>query len=456
VLPKKIVALLVKTDTHGNTQWKPIVCTGIIVEEEDEQAVSRFKLFSPECENSFDIHRKRMTSDGVFINACEQCKACHKNFLSREKTWLDREKRKQEIKKKASISQLLSSQRQIHQTSVCLEPFSPPALMEDLIAKRLMPLDEGEVNNFQAYLAIQATPLPDCKDPSPRSERDLPEAINGVYDLSSDSSPPASPRSTCSSSNAHSTPVSLEDVVSVKFNFDMTVRKLQCLKAKTWLNDEVINFYMLLLQARSDRHVEESDRPRQLKSHFFNSFFMAKILEDGKIYNYKYANVERWTLTAKLNIFDLDKIFFPINICNNHWTLLVVFMQLKQIHYYDSMRGRGKKYCEAIWKWISDEAKTRGRGEDRKEWRLVDFFNEEEVKTFLFKTGNEAIFDAKYTEHDTYVPQQDNGHDCGMFVCMNADFVSDDIPLLGAFSQGHMEHFRLKVGTDILRGSINY
>jgi len=50
--------------------------------------------------------------------------------------------------------------------------------------------------------------------------------------------------------------------------------------------------------------------------------------------SYNYDHVTRWTRT--LQIFDLEKIFFPIHI-RNHWTLAVVHIPTQQVQYYDSM-----------------------------------------------------------------------------------------------------------------------
>ncbi len=37
-------------------------------------------------------------------------------------------------------------------------------------------------------------------------------------------------------------------VMNMKFGIDMTISKLICLKPRTWLNDEVINFYFGMLK----------------------------------------------------------------------------------------------------------------------------------------------------------------------------------------------------------------
>jgi hypothetical protein len=113
---------------------------------------------------------------------------------------------------------------------------------------------------------------------------------------------------------------------------------------------QVINFYMCMLQER-DNHLCEAIGGRKA-SHFFNSFFMERLLISD--HDYTYPNVRRWS--KKFDSFALEKIFFPvrvvcelnltspphlfqstaftqINISNTHWTMLVVYMQAKQVRY---------------------------------------------------------------------------------------------------------------------------
>ena len=46
-----------------------------------------------------------------------------------------------------------------------------------------------------------------------------------------------------------------------------------------------------------------------------------------------------------------------------------------------------------------------------------------------------------------HCPQQYNGCDCGVFALIFADYLSRGAPL--SFSQKHMEHFRLRIASDI-------
>ena len=103
-----------------------------------------------------------------------------------------------------------------------------------------------------------------------------------------------------------------------------------CLQPKTWLNDEVINFFMELLKGRSS---SRDDLPRV---HFFNTMFYAKLTKEGS--SYDYTGVKRWT--RKLKLFEYDLLVCPVHVHGNHWCLAVVNFLDKRFEYYDSLRVR--------------------------------------------------------------------------------------------------------------------
>jgi sentrin-specific protease 1 len=221
-----------------------------------------------------------------------------------------------------------------------------------------------------------------------------------------------------------------DSILIEKFNIPMTKDKFSCLSPSTWLNDEVINFYMSILQERDDTLVieynkkEKDEKNKKRTSHYFNSFFFTKLLENGF---YNYANVKRWS--RKFDIFTKEKVFIPVNLHNTHWTLVVIYIQKKEIHYYDSMSGSGKTYLDASLQWLIDEGK--------------------EKKNLIIKREEWKLFDK-----ESHVPQQRNGYDCGMFTILCADYCSDDLPL--KYNQQEMSDNRYRIGAAILRGSLTY
>ena len=137
--------------------------------------------------------------------------------------------------------------------------------------------------------------------------------------------------------------------------------------------------------------------------------------------------IKKWW-SKNLDIFEMDKIFFPINIDNMHWTLAVVYPQKKRIEYFDSMRGKGEFYMAGLLQWIKDEASTKGHDINMEEWTTYSRSHE--------------------------IPQQGNGFDCGVFTIIAADFLSDNLPL--QYSQSDMRLFRLKIVVRILNGYLDY
>ena len=220
-----------------------------------------------------------------------------------------------------------------------------------------------------------------------------------------------------------------DDLLINKFNTDISYKKIHCLRSSTWLNDEIINFYMEMLAER-DELLCSVPGTKRVKSHFFNSFFMERLLNGPYHEKYVYLNVKRWT--KKFNIFHLHKILIPINLNNSHWTLGYIDMIAKEIHYYDSMGGYGKKYLNTMLKWIIDEAKEK--------YNMI--IHENEYKLISNHSDN---------------PQQRNGFDCGMFTIICSDFLTDSLPINEkSYNQSKMSYFRNKVMIDVLTGSLNY
>ena len=131
---------------------------------------------------------------------------------------------------------------------------------------------------------------------------------------------------------------------------------------------------------------------------------------------------------AGRDIFDLDKIFFPVNYTKYHWACVVIFMGDKRIQYYDSLREAteetGDKYVEFIRRYLHDEYKHK-KGcpmPDQDQWTLVG------------------------SSQDT--PKQLNGFDCGVFMCMICDFLSVNRPL--TFNQQHIDRCRDRMALSII------
>lgn len=53
--------------------------------------------------------------------------------------------------------------------------------------------------------------------------------------------------------------------------------------------------------------------------------------------DYSYKEVRRWTVKAKIDIFELDYVIFPMNIGETHWAMGAIDLKDKGFRYFDSM-----------------------------------------------------------------------------------------------------------------------
>ncbi|EFJ49990.1 hypothetical protein VOLCADRAFT_58901 [Volvox carteri f. nagariensis] len=201
--------------------------------------------------------------------------------------------------------------------------------------------------------------------------------------------------------------------------------KLQCMDLGVWLNDEVINMYMLLLQARDTRlrraaaaggnaaGGSASSPYTPPRCHFFNSFFYNKLFQGA----YNYANVRRWTTPKQLsNKLQLDRIIMPIH-KGVHWTCAEVDLRARVVRYYDSLKGEDHALVRHLLSWVSDESADKLKQRwDTSKWQV---------------------------EFPKNIPEQHNGCDCGVFSIMFADRRGAGLPF--DFSQRDMPLLRIKV-----------
>mmetsp|Transcript_494 Transcript_494/g.1208 ORF Transcript_494/g.1208 Transcript_494/m.1208 type:complete len:503 (+) Transcript_494:82-1590(+) len=216
-------------------------------------------------------------------------------------------------------------------------------------------------------------------------------------------------------------------VLVQRFNVDLMAQQMYCLEGLQWLNDEVINFYLSLLRERS-LHLVETNATPGLSCYFHLTLFYSKLTENNK-YNYK--GVQRWTKRGfrKCDLFTQDIVFFPRNIGNSHWTLCVAFIKEKRVEYFDSMAGVGRECMQNILHYLRDEhADKKGSELDTSDWELID--------------------------HGPNVPQQNNGSDCGVFLCTFCNFLSMGQPL--DFEAKDMPYMRKRIAIDCLKAASSY
>ena len=220
-----------------------------------------------------------------------------------------------------------------------------------------------------------------------------------------------------------------EEIICTIGTDTVTVQSLKSLRPRTWVNDEVINGYLKFLDLQHKKLCRER---RTTPSHLFGSFFITQLTEElvdeAVVRSFNYDRVKTWSKKAPgRDLFELDKVLFPINQTNYHWMLAVAFMQEKCIRFYDSNPhekgdSQFQHYVGSILNYLKREHKDKHKV-DMEEWTKAP------------------------EDYDT--PQQDNGYDCGVFVCALAEHILFDMPL--KFSQKDIPRARQHIAFTLIQ-----
>lgn len=159
------------------------------------------------------------------------------------------------------------------------------AIRREFKEKRNLTVSHTPITSEQLVDMAQITPMEEC-NPSTAEVTEIP--MHSFSDLSpfDQRFVPLSPEELEAVNDVFLEPFD-DTVLKTKFNINITKRKLSCLRAGVWINDEIVNFYMQLLQERNERRSHKFGTKR---SHYFNSFFMQKLLENEE---YTFANVKK-------------------------------------------------------------------------------------------------------------------------------------------------------------------
>ena len=166
-----------------------------------------------------------------------------------------------------------------------------------------------------------------------------------------------------------------------------------------WLDDNVIDAYMNLIERRSYRTGYPSVYRHD--THFFTTY---GDLDPNHLPN----------ATRKTNILGYDLLFFPLHVNESHWAFVYADTKTYTLYYMDSMfnplsRTNALKMVQTYL--FLETARLQG---------------EKEARYFKIRLVPD-------------VPQQTNGYDCGVFLCqyaesisrrMHPSFTQDDMPSL--------------------------
>jgi Ulp1 family protease len=202
----------------------------------------------------------------------------------------------------------------------------------------------------------------------------------------------------------------------------ITAEKLYDLCDKhVWLSSDHINAYLAYLNTKFHRVLS------------LTSFFYTKLTEIG---GYQYSSIEHWT--KKIEIFQKDIILIPININESHWILAAIFMKEQfRIAILDSLRMITTEGAviigENLIRWLNDEYRHKIRlckDDNYVKYRVKnEEFDSNQGKSKIIGEVNlngqvDFALDIMFRNGS---PPQVDGSSCGVFVCMFARLMAENI-----------------------------
>ena len=129
--------------------------------------------------------------------------------------------------------------------------------------------------------------------------------------------------------------------------------------------------------------------------------------------------------------------------------LAVINMETKRIEYYDSLGHTHWNYLHDLFRYVQDEHKALFKTDmDVKEWQLVPCQRNLPLQRNGKKYGSHPICTCLLILLLTSVNKL-IGYDCGVFLCMYADFISNDNPII--FTQSEIDVCRERIALSIMR-----
>ena len=201
------------------------------------------------------------------------------------------------------------------------------------------------------------------------------------------------------------------------------------LNKNKWLNDEIINAYGKMINIRNENN---SNYP---KVRIFSSFLLQKIfcLSKEEIQNdeNKYKDLLQYFKKSRkqINLNNYQILLFPFNINNSHWALISIDIEKRELIYYDSLKNFNINEFIPIFENITILIDK----------YLIDY------NDFLLHSNLNWSYNFMKN-----IPYQNNGSDCGVFVCQFMNYISKNKDF--DFSQDDINYFRVLMGVELILG----
>ena len=217
--------------------------------------------------------------------------------------------------------------------------------------------------------------------------------------------------------------VTVTDSPLVITDRDPNMPALHTLEPRQWLDDGVIHKFLEIVTSRADTH---------LRLWFFDSFLIKSLT------TYGHGTSSKWC--TGVDIFEKDFLFFPVNLADSHWILIVANMKEQTLTCYDSVNPKVNCGHVMTIKVIREFLNVVHQ----------DKYNKKKLPRswYIDCPGETADVDLPAAG----IPVQQNTFDCGVFVCAYAEAISRGANF--DFDQSTIPAFRLWMKSVILAGSI--
>uniref|UniRef100_A0A8D2LSH7 SUMO specific peptidase 7 n=1 Tax=Varanus komodoensis TaxID=61221 RepID=A0A8D2LSH7_VARKO len=215
-----------------------------------------------------------------------------------------------------------------------------------------------------------------------------------------------------------------------KGGLGVTREDLECLEYGEFLNDVIIDFYLKYLL------LEKAPRELADRSHIFSSFFYKCLTRSEKnseenpnlsIAQRRHRRVKRWT--RRINIFNKDYIFVPVNE-ESHWYIAVIcFPWLEEVVYEDGPQPCSLQSCFQQLTYQPPKNSNTSSEDSVPCILILDSLKASSVQNTVqvLREYLEAEWEAKRKTPREFskstvldfcprVPKQDNSSDCGVYL----------------------------------------
>lgn len=174
-----------------------------------------------------------------------------------------------------------------------------------------------------------------------------------------------------------------------------------------YLNDNNIDAWMGMLQHRANHHPTDA-KPTD---RFLTTAVHRLLIPQGTMPN-------RWSTKLRGAV----RLFLPWNVSGHHWVLLVIHRDTRHIISYDSMQPHQlEQAMQSAGRWLDNGADN---GAKKGPWT---------------------------TSVASRMPQQTNGFDCGVYVCLTADYLALEGQLPGDLSD-RSRRMRVRMAVRFMQG----